>query len=124
MKKASILLFLLFVGITYSGFSQGTSVDFFAGKWEIDVTGTPRGDVTFVTDLVRKDGKLTGELIDQADPANGKRKITKVEENGNNLAIYFESSQAGEISIDLAKAGTDNLEGTLMSYPAKAKRLK
>lgn len=124
MKKASVLLFALFLSITFYGFSQTTPKDFYAGKWEIALAGTPNGDVTFVTDLTRKDGKLSGELVNPADPANGKRKITKVEENGDKLAIYFESSQGGEISIDLTKVDNDNLKGSLMDFDAKAKRLK
>jgi hypothetical protein len=126
MKKASILLFVLFLGITLNGFSQTTPPkDLFAGKWEILLTGTPNGDVKFLTNLIRKDGKLTGELADATDATKPKRPITKVEENGDKLAIYFESSQGGEISINLAKVDNDNLKGSLMdSFEATARRIK
>ena len=77
----------------------------------------------FLTDLVRKDGKLTGELVDSADPTV-KRPITKIEETADKLVIYFESSQAGEISVELATVDNDNLKGALMSFDATAKRLK
>lgn len=121
MKKASIFLFVLLTAITFNSYAQTTPKDFFAGKWQIAVAGTPVGDVTFLTDLMRKEGKLTGELVDQSGE---KRPITKVEENGEKLAIFFESSQGGEISIDLTKVDTDNLTGSLMAYTAKATRLK
>jgi hypothetical protein len=124
MKKASILLIALFLGLTFQGFLQTAPKDFFAGKWEIALTGTPNGDVKFLTNLIRKDGKLTGELVNPDNPTNGKRPITKVEENGDKLAIYFEFSQGEEISIDLAKVDDDNLKGSLMSFDAKAKRIK
>lgn len=88
------------------------------------VAGTPNGDVKFFTNLVRKEGKLTGELVNPEDSANGKRAITKVEENANKMVIYFDSPQAGEISIELAKVDDDNLKGYLMSFPATAVRLK
>ncbi|MEZ4901923.1 MAG: hypothetical protein R2822_09280 [Spirosomataceae bacterium] len=121
MKKASIFLFVFLFGIVLQGFSQATApTDFYVGKWEIAVTGTPRGDVVFKTDLVRKDGKLTGELITD----DMKRPITKIEESDKKLIIYFESSQAGEISIDLDKADDDTLKGSLMSFDAIAKRVK
>jgi len=125
MKKVSILLFVLFAGITFQGLSQITApADFFAGKWEILVSGTPNGDVTLVADLVRKDGKLTGELASPSDPSL-KLPITKVEESADRLSIYFDSSQAGEIAIDLTKVDDDNLAGSLMSnFDAKAKRVK
>ena len=97
--------------------------DFFAGKWEIDVAGTPNGDVKFLTDLVRKDGRLTGKLVNPADSAN-KRPITKVVESADKVSIFFDSSQAGELSIDLDKVDNDNLKGTLYNFEAKAKRVK
>jgi hypothetical protein len=126
MKKASIILFILFLGIALNGFSQAAPPkDLFAGKWEILLTGTPNGDVKFLTNLTRKDGKLTGELVNPDDAANGTRAITKVEESGDKMAIYFMSSQGEEISINLAKVDNDNLKGSLMdSFEAKARRIK
>jgi hypothetical protein len=62
--------------------------------------------------------------VNQADPATGTRKITKVEENADKLAIYFESSQGGEMSIDLTKVDNENLKGTLYNFDAVAKRMK
>ena len=125
MKKVSVLLFALFLSITFHGLSQTAPKDFFAGKWEIALTGTPNGDVKFLTNLIRKEGKLTGELVNATDATQPKRPITKVEENGDKLAIYFESSQGGEIAINLAKVDNDNLKGTLMdSFEANAKRVK
>lgn len=124
MKRETVVLFILIVGLAFNGFSQTpATADFFAGKWEILVIGSPNGDVKFVTDLVRKDGKLTGELSNATDPSQPKRPITKVEENGTNLVIYFESSQAGEIFINLDKVDENNLKGTLYSFDATAKRI-
>lgn len=124
MKKALFVLFVLCVSIAHGGFAQTAApTDFFAGKWEISVLGSPRGDVKFLTNLVRKDGKLTGELVDAGD-ATDKRLITKVEESPNKLVIFFESSQGGEMPIDLAKVDDDNLKGSLMSFEATAKRVK
>jgi hypothetical protein len=121
MKKVSTILMVLFLGITFNSFSQTTTTtDFFAGKWEIVILGSPRGDVKFKTTLVRKDGKLTGEMVSTGDI----RPITKTEETATKLSIYFESSQGGEISIDLDKVDDNNLKGSLMSYDVTAKRIK
>ncbi len=126
MKKAlpPLVIFLLSL-IAFNGFSQtAVPTDFFAGKWEISIPGTPNGDVKFVTDLVRKDGKLTGELVNTADPSQPKRHITKVEEKENNIIIYFESDQVSEISMNLTKVDADNLKGTVYNFEATAKRIK
>ena len=136
MKKVSLFLFILLVGIAFNGFSQTTSTtttptttttstDFFAGKWEITITGTPNGDAKMVTDLVRKDGKLTGELKDPTG-TNPVTPITKVEEDpGKKITIYFDTAQAGEIGVELAKVDDDHLKGQLMSmFDSTAVRLK
>ncbi|HEY0109488.1 MAG TPA: hypothetical protein VGB67_07675 [Fibrella sp.] len=125
MKKVSLLLLLFVLGISLKSFSQNaTPVDFFAGKWEIAIVGTPMGDVKLSTDLIRKDGKLTGDLVNTADAASPKLPITKVEESADKLVLYFDSSQAGELSIELKKVDDDNLKGALMSFDASAKRMK
>ena len=125
MKKVSILLFILFLGITLNGFSQAAPKDFYAGKWEISLTGTPNGDVKLLTNLIRKDGKLTGELGNANDATQPKKPITKVEENGDKLVIYFTSSSGDEASIDLTKVDNDNLKGNLKGmFDAKATRLR
>ncbi|OIN57437.1 hypothetical protein [Arsenicibacter rosenii] len=125
MKKLTLFLFMMLV--TTLGYAQTTSTpptDFFAGKWEISVAGTPMGDVKLVTDLVRKNSVLTGELSDPADTTKQKRPITKVEEKGDKLIIYFESSQAGELAIDLNKVDENMLKGTVYNFEAIAKRIK
>lgn len=126
MKKASIILAVLFLGIFCKSFAQtAPSTDFFAGKWEINLTGTPNGDVKFLTTLTRKDGKLSGELANASDATQAKRPISKVDESADKIIIYFESSQGGEIALELAKIDNDNLKGILMdSFDATAKRLK
>lgn len=126
MKKVSILFLFLLLGIVFRGVSQTTApTDFFAGKWEITVVGLPDGDAKFATNLVRKEGKLTGELKD----ASGKRPeavpITRVDEEANKVTIYFNTDQAGEIGIELAKVDDDHLKGQLMSmFDATAARVK
>ncbi|WP_128546312.1 hypothetical protein [Larkinella soli] len=125
MKKVSLFLFVFLVGIFINGFAQTADPsDFFAGKWEISVMGTPQGDAKFVTELIRKDGKLTGELKDPSG-ARPAVPITKIEEEKEKLTIYFNTEQAGEIPIELTKQDDDHLKGNLMNmFEATALRLK
>ena len=126
MKKAAIILVILLSAVTFQSHAQTAApTDFFAGKWEINLSGTPAGDIKWTTNLVRKEGKLTGELADAADAAKPKRVINSIEESADKIVIFFTSSQGDEIPLELTKADNDNLTGTLMdSFPAKAKRLK
>ena len=125
MKKVSLFLFVLLLSVGVKGISQtATPPDFFAGKWDITITGTPGGDAKFTTDLIRKDGKLTGELKDPAG-VRPVTPITKVDEEKEQITIYFNTDQAGEIGINLAKVDDDHLKGQLMNmFEATALRIK
>jgi hypothetical protein len=120
--KITAVIFVLLLTFSITSFSQTT--DFFAGKWEVTVLNSPKGDVSFLTELIRKDGKLTGELVEKGTPASDSRKILRVEESPENLVVYFESSQGGESILDLKKVDQDNLKGTMHDFEATAKRLK
>lgn len=125
MKKVSLFLFIFLLGICVKGFSQATPpTDFFAGKWEITIMGTPEGDAKMVTELIRKDGKLTGEL---KDPSGTRpvTPITKIVEEATKLTIYFDTAQAGEIPVELNKVDDDHLKGSLMNmFESTALRVK
>jgi hypothetical protein len=122
MKRTSILFSIIFLGMIIKSFSQST--DFYAGKWEIMIYGSPMGDIKFKTELIRKDGKLTGELAYADEPDKPKRPITKIEENGDNLKIYFESSQGGDVFFDFKKENENTLKGNISGYESVAKRIK
>lgn len=126
MKKVSLFLFIFLLGVSVKGFSQTTTppTEFFVGKWEILVKGTPEGDAKFVTELTRKDGKLTGELKDPAGTRPA-APITKIEEAGDKMTIYFNTDQAGEIPIELTKVDDDHLKGMLFNmFESTALRVK
>lgn len=127
MKKVSLFLFIFLLGVCAKGYSQAAPpADFFAGKWEITIMGTPDGDAKMVTELIRKDGKLTGEMKDPTGKRTEATPITKVEEEpGKKLTIYIDTAQAGEIGIELNKVDDDHLKGQLMSmFDTTAIRVK
>ncbi|GAB3806348.1 hypothetical protein GCM10028819_41540 [Spirosoma humi] len=125
MKKVSAFFFFLLLIIAGNSIAQApVPADFFAGKWDIVVAGTPNGDTQLVANLVRKDGKLTGEITTPADTTKGAIPITKIDEGTDKLALYF-TAQGYDVNLDLTKVDDDNLKGSLMNmFDAKAKRLK
>lgn len=125
MKKVSIFFLFMLLSVAVNSIAQAPApADFFAGKWDIMVAGTPNGDTQLVANLVRKDGKLTGEITTPADTTKGAIPITKIEEGTDKLALYF-TAQGYDVNLDLAKVDDDNLKGSLMNmFDAKAKRLK
>ena len=127
MKRICIVIVVLFLGIAVKGFSQTATAtnDLFLGKWEVLVVGTPDGDSKLVTELTRKDGKLTGELKDPTGKNPTAIPISNIIEEGNKMTIYFEA-QGTEVSLDLAKVDDDHLKGSVMSgmFDATAVRIK
>ena len=126
MKKASIFLVILFLGVAFKGYSQtAATTDFFAGKWEVSVIGTPNGDSKMVTDLIRKDGKLTGELKDPSGQNPEPFPITSIVEEADKVTLYF-TAQGTDVSLDLAKVDDSHLKGSVMNgmFDATAVRVK
>jgi len=124
MKKVSLVGLFLMLGIMFGSNAQTTaSTADFAGKWEITVIGTPNGDSKMLVDLVRSDGKLTGQLSNAAEPTAEKTPVT-VAENGDLLELAF-NAQGYDVTINLKRESDDILKGSLMGmFDANAKRLK
>ena len=125
MKKLFALVIMVTALFSMNTFAkQPDPTDFFAGKWKIMVLGTPNGDATFATDLVRKDGALTGVLKVVGDVAAEPVQIAKVEDDKEKVVIYF-TIQGYDVNVELTKVDADNLKGSLMGmFEAKGVRVK
>jgi hypothetical protein len=122
MKKMNAILTLLLLVSTLNGFAQNN--DLWLGKWEFFVKETPQGDVKMIGNLVRKDGKLTGELTSVTNQVAEKIPISNIEESADKVVIYF-TAAGYDLNLALGKMDNDNLKGTLMgSFQATGKRLK
>jgi hypothetical protein len=66
MKKIGLLIagtFLLFLSLHVNAQSK-SGAEYFAGKWNILVKGTPNGDAKMAVSLDKKDSTLTGVVLD------------------------------------------------------------
>lgn len=124
MRKLNLICLLLMLGVVFTSNSQTTApADFFAGKWEVTVIGTPNGDSKMLIDLVRTDGKLTGQMSNPAEPTAEKVPVT-VDESADLLDLAF-NAQGYDVTINLKKVDDDNLKGSLLGmFDAVAKRVK
>jgi hypothetical protein len=113
MKKS----ILFFAGIFFLLLSVGanaqakTGADYFVGKWNVVVAGTPNGDAKMPVTLELKDGKLTGYMPapDQGEPV----KFSKVEEKENSVTVYF-TSGGYDVYLMLEKKDENHVTGSLM----------
>lgn len=125
MKKVTVILMLMLSAMSVTSFAQTASPDFFAGKWEVLIVGIPNGDAKLVTNLLRKDGKLTGEFKDPSGQNPEPILITNVIEEADKLTLFF-TAQGTDVNLDLAKVDDDHLKGSILNgmFDASAVRIK
>ena len=128
MKKLSLILtVVLGVFLSLNVKAQTTAVttapaDYFPGKWNIVVKGTPNGDAKMTFVIERKDGKLTGAVQD----STGKEmtKITSIDEKDKTITAAF-TIQSYDVTLTLEPVDADDVKGSLMGmFDATGVRVK
>jgi len=125
MKKLISLfigLFLLFLSFTSNAQSK-SGADFFAGKWNVLITGTPYGDLKRVYILEKKDNSLAGTVL---DGATGKElsKCSKVDVKDNEVTLYY-SALGNDVNVVLTKKDEDHVAGKALGmFDASGERVK
>lgn len=122
MRKLS-LIFTVIIGLFLSlNVKAQTSPDYYPGKWNILIMGTPNGDSKMTFVLERKDGKLTGAVQD----STGKEmtKITSIDEKDKTITAAF-TVQSYDVTLTLDPVDDDHVKGSLMGmFDAKGVRVK
>jgi len=123
MKKCTLLLTALFILILSIGTrAQTAGADYFAGKWNMLLKGTPNGDVKMTFVLDKKDSTVTGIVQDSTGTEISK--ISKSELKENELTVYF-NAQGYDINIIMTKKDDDHVTGSLMGmFDVEGERVK
>lgn len=133
MKKLTFIFALaatLFLGMNVKAQTAATPAapattatpDYFPGKWNEVVMGTPNGDAKMTFVLQRTDGKLTGAVQD----TTGKEisKISQVDEKDKTITVSF-SAQGYDLTLTMEPVDDDHVKGSLMGmFDAKGVRVK
>jgi hypothetical protein len=126
MKKVNslaIVFLLSLVSLSAGAQTKGT-VDFFAGKWNVLVKGTPSGDSRMLIVLDKKDVSLAGVVQDSLGVEIAK--IDKIEAGAKEpgLIVYF-NSHGYDVNVELSKKDDDHVIGSLMGmFDAEGERIK
>lgn len=123
MKKVSFFLASMFFLLFFSNAASAQQKNFFTGKWDVLVVGTPQGDAKMVIEFIEKDGVLSGNVF---DPVTNKEisKLNKIEAKEKSITGYF-TSQGYEVYLFLEKEGPDKVSGSLMDmFDASGTRIK
>lgn len=122
MKKTVLLftaIFAILFSISLNSQAQATS-DYFVGKWNVLVTGTPNGDAKMVVVMQRVDGKLKAEFVGNDQPEVPK--VSNIEETEKSVRIYFTAS-GYDVYLYLENKGENHVEGNMLDmFDAKGDR--
>ena len=125
MKKLiSLFIGLFFLFLSFISNAQSKAgADFFAGKWNVLVTGTPYGDLKRVYILEKKDNALSGTVL---DGATGKElaKCSKVDVKDNEVTLYY-TSLGTDVDVVLTKKDEDHVAGKALGmFDVSGERIK
>ena len=94
--------------------------DFFVGKWEVSIAGTPEGDAVVEVIIERTDGVLNGRMIVEEDATE----FDSIEEVGENAIKINYTAREYSVFFFWKKVDENNIEGTLLDlYDTKGVRI-
>jgi hypothetical protein len=124
MKKASFLSWLLFFLLLSTNMiaQPKPGADYFKGKWNVLIKGTPNGDTRMIVLLENKNDSLTGVIQDTTSTEISK--ISKIELTDTSATVYF-TAQGYDVDLVMNKKDIDHITGSLMSmFEAEGERIK
>ena len=122
MKNVRMNLMLIVFGLMSMVMkAQDKPSDYFLGKWDVLVQGTPSGDAKMNMVLAMVDGKMQGGLQDEKGVIT--TKFDKIEGKNDSLTVYFVGN-GYNVYITLDKKEDNKAVGSLMDmFDATAVRV-
>ena len=121
MRKLTFI-FTVAMALFFGLNAKAQTADYFPGKWNVVIMGTPNGDAKLTFVLDRKDGKLAGVVQD----TTGKEmtKITQIDEKDKTITAAF-TIQSYDVTLTLEPVDDNHVKGSLMGmFDAKGIRVK
>jgi hypothetical protein len=123
MKNVAFVAMALFAMICGISAQAQPAPDYFVGKWNTTVYGTPNGDAKMVLDLKREEGKLSGTILASAEQGEA-LPISELEEKDNSITVYF-TAAGYQVNMTLEKKDDDHVTGNMMGmFSADGERVK
>jgi hypothetical protein len=113
MKKLILFAGILLMISSHMNAQEKTGIDFFKGKWNLEFSGTPMGDIKMVIIIDQKDGNPAGAIQDST--GNVLYIVTGTEINGDIATISFTSSQGSEVPMVLTRKDNDHMDADIMN---------
>src|SRR5688572_4048300 len=111
MKKLSTLVVFSFFALLFFASNlqaQTPPEDYFVGTWKVKAMGLPDGDKDMILLFEKKDGKLTGGIVDAV--TKKVNPFTNVELAGNKVTATFMNPEPEmEVYLSLVKKDDTNV---------------
>ena len=124
MKKVNAI----FTGVLFLFLSLGVNAqtkngaDYFAGKWNVVVIGTPNGDATMIFNLEKNDSTLTGIIVDTTGAEIAE--ISGCDLKDTELTLFFNAS-GYDVNLVMNIKDDNHVTGSLMGmFVAEGERIK
>ena len=101
--------------------AQEKPSDFYLGKWDVLINGTPSGDIKLQLNIEEKDGSLAGIIASEGSEAS---KVDKVVAKENSVTVYWFAS-GYDVYLTMNKKEDNKVDGNFMDmFPAKIVRVE
>ncbi|RKD90866.1 hypothetical protein [Mangrovibacterium diazotrophicum] len=122
MNKVFSILMGMFLMLTVFANNVQAEGEYFLGKWNIMVMGTPNGDSPMKAEVVKKDGKIV--VLMQSEEGGELKPVDRFEISDTELTAYWVAG-GYNVYLFLEKVDEDNVEGSLMDmFDATGERAK
>ena len=124
MKKVSFLFAgICFLLLSANMFAQSKpDADYFKGKWNVLIKGTPNGDAKMTFVLENRNDSIVGIVQDSAGAEISK--TSNVELTDTSANVYF-TAQGYDVNLVMNKKDDDHVAGSLMNmFDAEGERIK
>jgi hypothetical protein len=124
MKKLNSFFAGLFLLVLATGVNAQSKAgaDYFKGKWNVLLKGTPGGDAKMTFILENKNDSIVGVVQDSTGAEISK--ISKAELKDSEVNLYF-TANSYDVNLLLTKKDDDHVTGSLMNmFDAEGDRVK
>jgi|GEM_PF-2115829 hypothetical protein len=120
MKKKSLFIIFFFVSLSIVTLASGNKSDFFIGKWNVEIKGTPGGDSKLIVDLRHDSEEWKGTVSSKKDGTVDIKEAALTEEG---MLVSFKS---GWFNVELLMTEKDSNHCTCKlagRYDGKSERV-
>jgi hypothetical protein len=122
MKAIFLFVVSMVVSVSITGAEAPATPEYFVGKWNVVVNGTPNGDANFIVTLEKSGDSLAGSLL-LAPGASESTPISKIDIADSSVTLYF-TAQGYDVYLIMNHKDKDNVTGSLMNmFPAEGSRI-